>query len=732
MQKYQNNVTARNGDAQLGLSVLITAAGTSTASTIYSDDGVTAAINPLTTDANGYFEFYAADGNYDIYVAGTLAYSDVLIADTVQLSAQVVRAEALAEDDGATLIGTPEGTVQAALDGRVKTSDLAAAGGSADVGSVASVTGAAVQTAQDRLDRFVRISDVDASVAALTRLQRCIDRASALKADVLVDVDLSIAGSATCPAGTRIRGAGGIITQTANLTPVFVCDGAGYREFLLVKCRGKQSDYVNNSTVYGAACVVASNGATVDVSRCEFLNFAGAGVRLLTTSINCRIRDTAISGAGPTYITGITFNYGGCIVVDNGITNWSVSGCDLSAAAQGIVTGDSQAHVRITGNDIHDISGQHGAYIESVGDLVVASNNIWNCGLTGMKVQIGTTLAPDAQRIVIASNVISNVGAQGILITNPVGGTPRLREFIVSLNTVVNPVSGGNAGIHLLYAIGAKVESNILQRAQRGLYLDSCSELDVIANRISNCLDEGIYITGVTDSNFALNVIRSPAGANNSATAWGIQVAGATSARLKFLMNDVSDQGAKMRAGFYLSAGDQSTCELEGNSFIDGQQYGVRLDSAQSIGKCRNNTAVGLLAPFLNFPVGFTTRGGVAQRYVSAAIPTSGVYQLGDEVMLPSPAASASPGWLVTTAGGAMIGLWATGATYAAGVWYRNSSGRVYKLVTAGGGTTSVQPTGTTMGATETGADGYVWLCMHTASARFATLPAVGTVAALP
>lgn len=127
MQKYQNNVTARNGDAQLGLSVLITAAGTSTASTIYSDDGVTAAINPLTTDANGYFEFYAADGNYDIYVAGTLAYSDVLIADTVQLSAQVVRAEALAEDDGATLVGTPEGTVQAALDGRVKLSDLAAA-----------------------------------------------------------------------------------------------------------------------------------------------------------------------------------------------------------------------------------------------------------------------------------------------------------------------------------------------------------------------------------------------------------------------------------------------------------------------------------------------------------------------------------------------------------------------------------------------------------------------------
>ena len=46
-------------------------AGTEDLATIYSDDGSTAAGNPLTADAYGRTNFYAANGSYDIKVTGT-------------------------------------------------------------------------------------------------------------------------------------------------------------------------------------------------------------------------------------------------------------------------------------------------------------------------------------------------------------------------------------------------------------------------------------------------------------------------------------------------------------------------------------------------------------------------------------------------------------------------------------------------------------------------------------
>lgn len=124
--------------------------------------------------------------------------------------------------------------------------------------------------------------------------------------------------------------------------------------------------------------------------------------------------------------------------------------------------------------------------------------------------------------------------------------------------------------------------------------------------------------------------------------------------------------------------------------------------------------------------------GPILDQSLGSTLPTSGVYVVGHVRFNPSAAASASPGWQVTTAGGAMVGAWASGQSYVAGAWYRNSSNRVYELLTAGGGTTADQPTGTTVGTSETGADGYVWLCRSTTAARWATLPALGAVAALP
>lgn len=83
MQKYVDSV-AYGGPPVAGASVQVNVHGGS-AATIYSDNGVTVAPNPLTTDANGAFSFYAADGRYDLIVNGagipTVQISDILLVD---------------------------------------------------------------------------------------------------------------------------------------------------------------------------------------------------------------------------------------------------------------------------------------------------------------------------------------------------------------------------------------------------------------------------------------------------------------------------------------------------------------------------------------------------------------------------------------------------------------------------------------------------------------------------
>jgi hypothetical protein len=70
MQKYFNYVQNTHGDAIQGASVAVTITSSGATATIYSDDGVTTTTNPLTTDENGYFAFYAADNNYTLTISG--------------------------------------------------------------------------------------------------------------------------------------------------------------------------------------------------------------------------------------------------------------------------------------------------------------------------------------------------------------------------------------------------------------------------------------------------------------------------------------------------------------------------------------------------------------------------------------------------------------------------------------------------------------------------------------
>lgn len=68
MQHYTDTLHDTHGNAISGATIYVYAAGTTTNSTIYSDNGSTTTPNPLTTGSDGGFHFYAANARYDLVI----------------------------------------------------------------------------------------------------------------------------------------------------------------------------------------------------------------------------------------------------------------------------------------------------------------------------------------------------------------------------------------------------------------------------------------------------------------------------------------------------------------------------------------------------------------------------------------------------------------------------------------------------------------------------------------
>lgn len=91
MQSYSDVVIDATGrPSPAAITVYLT--GTTTKATIYSNNTGTVLANPMTTDGFGRFEFYAANGHYDLAVvtgAGAYQVSDVLLFDGSLAGAEV-------------------------------------------------------------------------------------------------------------------------------------------------------------------------------------------------------------------------------------------------------------------------------------------------------------------------------------------------------------------------------------------------------------------------------------------------------------------------------------------------------------------------------------------------------------------------------------------------------------------------------------------------------------------
>lgn len=69
MEHFTRPLQDQNGRAISGATVTVYNAGTTTLATIYSDNGATTKANPFTTGVDGLYDFYAANGVYDLVFA---------------------------------------------------------------------------------------------------------------------------------------------------------------------------------------------------------------------------------------------------------------------------------------------------------------------------------------------------------------------------------------------------------------------------------------------------------------------------------------------------------------------------------------------------------------------------------------------------------------------------------------------------------------------------------------
>lgn len=83
MQQYRNNVQDQFGNVIPSVTVTVNDLPGGGLAAIFSDDGVTPKSNPFTNDSDSEFNFYAANGRYDIELTGPLTESipDIILFD---------------------------------------------------------------------------------------------------------------------------------------------------------------------------------------------------------------------------------------------------------------------------------------------------------------------------------------------------------------------------------------------------------------------------------------------------------------------------------------------------------------------------------------------------------------------------------------------------------------------------------------------------------------------------
>jgi hypothetical protein len=595
----------------------------------------------------------------DALVAAAAAVEAEASADAAAASAAEAAGsaggEAADRAEAAAAAADTDAATAAAAAAAADVSADAAAVSATDAAASASAAAASVSGKVDKNSLAFRVSDYGAVGNGSTDDRVAINAALAAAGAatgggvVLLSGTHLVTDTLTVPANVTLDGTRGTLTMNASLK-VLISVAASHVVIRDVTATGKGSDWVNSAAVYDAAAVRISGSTTdVTIEGCNFTNFAGAGVRIENTARKVYIRDNVIVGPGAPPITGSAANFSGGVCFPNEGTEIEITHNEISQYSQGIGAGDL-TNVRIIGNWIHDIVGQHGMYLGVCTSVVITDNLVTNTVLQGIKLQLHPGVPVDTNGVVISSNVVVNSGSHGILLDN-LAGAQFARNVTITGNTVrPNNLSTG-AAICLLGVKEFLVTGNLVQGGAVGIRLDRCTTGVVSSSVVLNTTAQGIALQDCVDVQFDDVRIKDPASANGASTEWGIGMLG-TCSDLVFSNVAVSDSASNMRYALNTSGvAGQASLSFRNCSFTGATDYGGRFDPAQGIREWRNNICTGALGQALNFPTTFVVNGTNATDEYATAAPTAGAHLRGSRCWNTAPSVGQPPGWVCTVAG---------------------------------------------------------------------------------
>lgn len=393
---------------------------------------------------------------------------------------------------------------------------------------------------------------------------------------------------------TTVFGEKSVITQTANLTPIFNIDTKDNITVLGIKFIGVGTDHVESDGNPFATAIYTNTGSNnLYFANNEFNNFGYAGVRLKAAT-NVQVIDNTLVGPGSSILTPIVDGTCYGILTDTGCKNVIISGNLISEYAQGLRI-ESTEDINIVNNLITDIVGQHGMYIGSnMKNVTVSGNTILRVSLIGVKVQSQITATIDNNNIAITGNVIGDCGGDGIVVLHASGSTP---QIIRNSNVTI---TGNSISDTIAYGIAVQntdivsVGNNVINVCGgSGVIISASNFLDIANNTILNAQLSGIRDQSpCTNVCISDNIFHNCAIANTGGDNFGIFIQDGSG--LEISSNTITDLAGGMLTGIKIAGGGQPSQSVFNNQVFNSTGAAMTFaSSATAMAMYKNNVLIG-------------------------------------------------------------------------------------------------------------------------------------------